>query len=103
MQVEQVLDYIIADFGITPVPQGKSQALRQLYNWLLDRHRAGETAVVIIDEAQNLPDDVLEEIRLLTNLETFTQKLLQVVLVGQPDLDAKLRQPHFRHLPHPLP
>jgi general secretion pathway protein A len=98
MDVAQVLDYIIADFGITPVPQGKSQALRQLYSWLLDRHRAGETAVVVIDEAQNLSDDVLEEIRLLTNLETFTQKLLQVVLVGQPELEQKLRQPHLRQL-----
>jgi general secretion pathway protein A len=95
MEVEQVLDYIIADFGITPVPQGKSQALRQLYHWLLDRHRAGETAVVIIDEAQRLPNDVLEEVRLLTNLKTFTQKLLQVVLVGRPELEDKLRQTHL--------
>ena len=61
----------------------KSQLLQRLYNWLLDRYRAGETAVLVVDEAQNLSDEVLEEIRMLTNLETFTEKLLQIVLVGQ--------------------
>src|SRR5205085_2929830 len=76
----------------------KSQILLRLYNWLLDRYRAGETAVLIVDEAQNLSDEVLEEIRLLTNLETFTEKLLQIVLVGQPELELKLRQPHLRQL-----
>jgi general secretion pathway protein A len=72
--------------------------LRHLNNWLLDRYRAGETAVLIVDEAQNLSDDLLEEIRLLTNLETFTEKLLQVVLVGQPELEKKLKQPNLRQL-----
>jgi type II secretory pathway predicted ATPase ExeA len=69
-----------------------------LYNWLLDRYRAGETAVLIVDEAQNLSDEVLEEIRLMTNLETFTEKLLQIVLVGQPELEQKLKQPQLRQL-----
>src|SRR5581483_10688229 len=78
--------------------RSKSQILLRLYNWLLDRYRAGETAVLIVDEAQNLSDEVLEEIRLLTNLETFTEKLLQIVLVGQPELELKLRQPHLRQL-----
>jgi general secretion pathway protein A len=98
MDVPEFIDYMMADFGIPTVAGGKSQILRQLYTWLLDRHRLGETAVLIVDEAQNLSDDVLEEIRLLTNLETFTQKLLQVVLVGQPEIDQKLRQPHLRQL-----
>ena len=53
---------------------------------------------MIIDEAQNLSDEVLEEIRLMTNLETFTEKLLQIVLVGQPELDDKLRRPQLRQL-----
>jgi type II secretory pathway predicted ATPase ExeA len=69
-----------------------------LYTWLLDRYRAGETAVLIVDEAQNLSDEVLEEIRLMTNLETFTEKLLQIILVGQPELEVRLRQPHLRQL-----
>ncbi|MBV9573516.1 MAG: AAA family ATPase, partial [Acidobacteriales bacterium] len=60
--------------------------------------RAGETAVLIVDEAQNLSDELLEEIRLMTNLETFTEKLLQIVLVGQPELEQKLKQPHLRQL-----
>jgi general secretion pathway protein A len=94
----QFLDFVMADFGITCDSRMKSQVLLQLYNWLLNRYRAGETAVLIIDEAQNLSDEVLEEIRLLTNLETFTEKLLQILLVGQPELELKLRQPHLRQL-----
>jgi type II secretory pathway predicted ATPase ExeA len=70
----------------------------RLNSWLLERYRAGETAVLIVDEAQNLSDEVLEEIRLLTNLETATEKLLQVVLVGQPELEEKLKQPQLRQL-----
>jgi type II secretory pathway predicted ATPase ExeA len=64
----------------------------------LDRYRAGETAVLIIDEAQNLTFPVLEEVRLLTNLETSTDKLLQIVLSGQPELEDKLRLPQLRQL-----
>jgi general secretion pathway protein A len=52
----------------------------------------------VIDEAQNLSDEVLEEIRMLTNLETFTEKLLQIVLVGQPELEQRLKQPQLRQL-----
>ena len=69
----------------------------KLYNWLLERYRAGETAVLIVDEAQNLGDEVLEEIRMLTNLETFTEKLLQIVLVGQTELEAA-QAPNLRQL-----
>jgi general secretion pathway protein A len=98
LNVPQFLDYVMTDFGIPIESRSKSQILLRLYNWLLDRYRAGETAVLIVDEAQNLSDEVLEEIRLLTNLETFTEKLLQIVLVGQPELELKLRQPHLRQL-----
>ena len=98
MNVPQFLDYMMADFGIPSDSRAKSQVLLRLYNWLLDRYRAGETAVLIVDEAQNLSDDVLEEIRMLTNLETFTEKLLQIVLVGQPELEMKLKQPNLRQL-----
>jgi len=98
MNVPQFLDYMMADFGIQCDSKSKSQILQRLYNWLLDRYRAGETAVLIVDEAQNLTDEVLEEIRMLTNLETFTEKLLQIVLVGQPELETKLKQPQLRQL-----
>lgn len=98
LNVPQFLDYMMADFGIPCETRSKSQILMRLYNWLLERYRAGETAVLIVDEAQNLADEVLEEIRMLTNLETFTEKLLQIVLVGQTELDQKLKQPHMRQL-----
>ncbi len=98
MNVPQFLDYMMADFGIPSDTRSKSQILLRLYNWLLDRYRAGETAVLIVDEAQNLSEEVLEEIRMLTNLETFTEKLLQIVLVGQPELEQKLKQPQLRQL-----
>ena len=98
LNVPQFLDYMMADFGIPCDSKAKSQILLRLYNWLLDRYRAGETAVLIVDEAQNLTDEVLEEIRMLTNLETFTEKLLQIVLVGQPELEQKLKQPQLRQL-----
>ncbi len=98
MNVPQFLDYMMADFGIPCESKAKSQILLRLYNWLLDRYRAGETAVLIVDEAQNLSEEVLEEIRLLTNLETFTEKLLQIVVVGQPELEVKLKLPQLRQL-----
>src|SRR3984885_2071724 len=98
MDVPQLLDYMMADFGIPCDSKSKSELLQRLYNWLLDRYRAGETAVLVIDEAQNLSDEVLEEIRMMTNLETFTEKLLQIVLVGQPELEQKLKQPQLRQL-----
>ena len=98
MDVPQFLDFMMADFGIQCDNKSKSQVLQRLYSWLLDRYRAGETAVLIVDEAQNLSDEVLEEIRMLTNLETFTEKLLQIILVGQPELEQRLRQPQLRQL-----
>jgi general secretion pathway protein A len=98
MNVAQFLDYMMADFGIPLDTRSKSQILLRLYNWLLERYRSGETAVLIVDEAQNLADEVLEEIRMLTNLETFTEKLLQIVLVGQTELEQKLKQPNLRQL-----
>src|ERR1700746_1085451 len=98
MNVPQFLDYMMADFGIPCETRSKSQILLRLYNWLLDRYRAGYTAVLIVDEAQNLSDEVLEEIRMLTNLEAFTENLLQIVLVGQPELEHKLKQPQLRQL-----
>jgi len=100
LDANQFLAFMMADFGIACEEQSKGQLLQRLNQWLLARCRAGQTAVLIIDEAQNLSTDVLEEIRLLTNLETGTGKLLQIVLVGQPELDHKLKQPQLRQLLH---
>jgi type II secretory pathway predicted ATPase ExeA len=94
----QLLDFVLAEFEIACESKTKSQQLMKFNQWLLERYRAGETAVLIIDEAQNLSYPVLEEIRLLTNLETSTDKLLQIVLSGQPELEEKLKQPQLRQL-----
>lgn len=98
LNVTQFLDFMMADFGLPCEPKMKSQTLLKFNHWLLERHRAGETAVLVVDEAQNLSPQVMEEIRLLTNLETSTEKLLQIVLAGQPELETKLSQPQLRQL-----
>jgi len=98
MNSSQLFDFILAEFGIVCESRTKSQQLMRLNQWLLDRFRAGETTVLIVDEAQNLTYPVLEEIRLLTNLETSTEKLLQIVLSGQPELEEKLKLPQLRQL-----
>lgn len=93
-----LFDYVMADFGIPCPSRDKSQLLLRLNQWLLDRYRSGKSAVLIVDEAQNLSADVLEEIRLLTNLETSTEKLLQIILCGQPELEEKLKATELRQL-----
>jgi general secretion pathway protein A len=98
LSVTQFFDFVMADFGVACESPLKSQVLMRLNQWLLERYRAGETALLIIDEAQDLLLPLLEEIRLLTNLETATEKLLQIVLSGQPELEYKLKQPELRQL-----
>ena len=98
LEVNHLFDFMMADFEIPYDSREKSQVLLRLNQWLLERYRAGETAVLIVDEAQNLSFEVLEEIRLLTNLETSTEKLLQIVLTGQPELEEKLKAPQLRQL-----
>jgi general secretion pathway protein A len=98
MNTNQLFDFILAEFDIVCDSKSKSQQLMKLNHWLLDRYRMGETVILIVDEAQNLTFPVLEEIRLLTNLETSTDKLLQIVLSGQPELEEKLRLPELRQL-----
>jgi general secretion pathway protein A len=98
LEVNEFLHFVLTEFGIPCEPGRKSQMLIQLNQWLLERYRSGETAAIIVDEAQNLSHEVLEELRLLTNLETSTDKLLQIVLSGQPELEFKLKQPELRQL-----
>ena len=98
LEVLDFLEFVLTDFGIVPATRTKSGMLLQLNRWLIERYRAEETCVVVVDEAQNLSWDLLEEIRLLTNLETSSEKLLQIVLSGQPELEEKLRHPSVRQL-----
>jgi general secretion pathway protein A len=98
LELMEFFEFMFADFGIPYRPKDKGQCLLKLNQWLLDRYRAREAAVLIVDEAQNLSPEMLEEIRLLTNLETSTEKLLQIVLSGQPELEHKLKLPELRQL-----
>lgn len=98
LDVNQLFDFIMADFGIPCERSDKSHVLMRLNHWLLQRYRDRKTSVLIVDEAQNLSLEVLEEIRLLTNFETASEKLLQIVLSGQPELEEKLRDPRLRQL-----
>jgi general secretion pathway protein A len=98
LDVPTFLNYMMQDFGIPCDAKTKSKVLIEFYNWLLDRYRAGETAVLIVDEAQNLSGELLEEIRMMTNVESSTEKLLQIILVGQPELEQKIKQPQLRQL-----
>lgn len=94
---DDFLRYILDELGI-PVRPTKSEMLHDLNRFLIERHRKGLTTALLVDEAHLLDLDVLEEIRLLTNLETSTQKLLQIILVGQPELDCLLDSPKLRQL-----
>ncbi len=98
LEVLDFLEFVLTDFGLVPTARTKSGMLLQLNRWLIERYRAQETCVVVVDEAQNLSWELLEEIRLLTNLETSSEKLLQIVLSGQPELEEKLRHPSVRQL-----
>ena len=94
----EFLEYVLADLGLKHTTTSKTDLLVTLNQFLVERHRRGLTTALIVDEAQNLRADVLEEVRLLTNLETERQKLLQIVLVGQPELDDKMDSNELRQL-----
>jgi type II secretory pathway predicted ATPase ExeA len=98
LDVLDFFEFVLTDFGIPFSSRTKAHMLLRLNQWLLERFRAGETAVIVVDEAQHLSPELLEEIRLLTNLETSTEKLLQIVLAGQPELAGKLCQPSARQI-----
>lgn len=92
------LRYLAGDLGLPSNWKGKSELLLRLNEFLIRRHSQGHTTVLVVDEAHLLRRDVLEEIRLLTNLETNRDKLLQIALVGQPELDQVLDSPELRQL-----
>ncbi len=98
LSVSEFFEYLMNEFNLKASGRSKSQILVTLNSLLLERYRMGQVTVLIVDEAQNLSSELLEEIRLLTNLETATEKLLQILLVGQPELSLKLNSPDLRQL-----
>lgn len=98
LSVHDFFQYILKDWGIAVQGNSKGDCLHTLNQELLRAYKNGENFILIVDEAQGLNPALLEEIRLLSNLETSKAKLLQIVLIGQPELNKVLRQPNFRQL-----
>jgi len=98
LTVNDFIQYILRDLGVRIQGQTKGEYLHNLHRYLLNAYRKDERVVLIVDEAHGLNPALLEEIRLLSNLETSKSKLLQIVLVGQPELDRTLAQAEFRQL-----
>lgn len=98
LSATEFLQYILSDFGLPASGKNKGELLLTLGQFLLSRGSKRLTTVLIIDEAHHMSDDLLEEVRLLSNLETTDDKLLQIVLVGQPELDEKLDSLGLRQL-----
>src|SRR5271163_2898508 len=94
----EFLQYIAGDFRLGTAGKSKSELLLDLSSFVIGRFQKGLTTVLVVDEAHHLSVDVLEEIRLLTNLETPQEKLLQILLIGQPELDEKLDSTDLRQL-----
>lgn len=94
----EFMRYLARDFGLPVGDKAKDELIHMLNGFLLQRHQKGLTTILVVDEAHHLSPEILEEIRLLTNLETSQQKLLQIVLAGQPELDLKLDSHELRQL-----
>jgi general secretion pathway protein A len=95
---EGLLEYALEELKIPAARLSQAQRLVALHNFLIEQRRASRDTVLILDEAQNLEVATLEQVRLLSNFESPTEKLLQIVLVGQPELQAKLDRPELRQL-----
>ena len=98
LEPRELLETIMIDFGLDPTGKSKPLLLRDLSQYLVDQRLAGRLVLLVIDEAQNLGLGALEELRMLSNLETEKSKLLQIVLVGQPNLRDKLAAPELEQL-----
>jgi general secretion pathway protein A len=95
---KEFLQYILSDFGLSASGKNKTELLLELSQFVIQRGSKKLTTVLIVDEAHHLSAEMLEEVRLLTNLESTEDKLLQIVLVGQPELDLKLDSVRLRQL-----
>ena len=98
MPFDGLLEYMLEEFGVDNPGGSQAQRLVAFKRFLMERHRAGQKTVLIIDEAQNLSPETLEHVRLLSNFELSGAKLLRIVLVGQPELGATLALPELRQL-----
>jgi general secretion pathway protein A len=98
LDARELLESIMIDFGLDPSGRSKPLLVRDLSQYLVDQRIAGRLVLLVIDEAQNLGLGALEELRMLSNLETEKSKLLQIVLVGQPNLREKLAAPELEQL-----
>jgi general secretion pathway protein A len=94
----QLLRAILHDFGLKPKGRDRLSHIEQLNEFLLEQHALGFNVALIVDEAQDLLPDVMEQVRLLSNLETDQHKLMQMVLAGQPELRHRLARPDLRQL-----
>ena len=95
---DQLLKQILVEFGIPVREEDEYERVNRLFQFIVNRFNKHQCVVIIIDEAQNMPVDTLERLRLLSNLETAEDKLLQIILVGQPELEKKLEMPELRQL-----
>lgn len=102
LSFDELLTYTGDELGL-PTEGGRLAKIAALNQFLIEQLRRGGTGVLLIDEAQDLDNDVLESLRLLSNLETSTEKLLQIILVGQPEFEAKLAEPSLRQLAQRVP
>ena len=98
LNVDDFIQYILKDLGVRVQGKTKGEYLHNLHRYLLNAYQRDERVILIVDEAQGLRPELLEEIRLLSNLETSRSKLIQIVLLGQPELDKTLSLPGFRQL-----
>jgi len=98
LSVSRFSEHLLREFGVDCHSTDESDLSLQLSRWLLDRNHVGEPAVLIIDEAQDLSDELLEEIEVLTSLDNTSENLLQLVLAGQLELEERLKQPQLRWL-----
>jgi general secretion pathway protein A len=94
----QLLKLILHDLGLAPQRNDRLAMMEELNRYLIEQLKQRHIVCLLVDEAQNLSDEALEELRLLSNLETDKEKLLQIVLMGQPELEEKLDQPGLRQL-----
>jgi general secretion pathway protein A len=94
----EFLQYFASDLGLPATSKNKGELLIQIAHYVIERSQKKLTTALVVDEAHHLSSEILEEIRLLTNLETPQEKLLQILLVGQPELDEKLDSVSLRQL-----
>ncbi|MGA2401109.1 MAG: AAA family ATPase [Syntrophobacteraceae bacterium] len=98
LSFHQLLKQIVFELGIPVANEDAYELVNRLFQYIIREYNKKQSIIFIIDEAQNMPTDTLERLRLLSNLETAEDKLLQIILVGQPELETKLEMPELRQL-----